>query len=58
MNRISRMLLLAAAVTSVMAPFAWAAEQERYIVILKRYSGPPPEVKSLGGTWRSRTAED
>ncbi|MEK6374096.1 MAG: RHS repeat-associated core domain-containing protein [Acidobacteriota bacterium] len=53
MNTIKRMVLAAALALSITAPMM-AAEEVRYIVILKQRSGAAPDVGSLGGRveWR------
>ena len=57
MKRTTQILLLAALAALGLTTAAAGAEDERYIVILKRYSGPMPEVARLGGTIEFRQQE-
>ena len=55
MNNIGRILLTIVAAAIIVAPLAAEGRgQQRYIVILKKRTGPPPDVARLGGTIESR----
>src|SRR5436189_5542200 len=58
MNRTTRILLLAALSLLVVAASASADGPERYIVILKQYSGPSPDLTRIGGTIEFRQQEE
>src|SRR5438067_13639855 len=58
MNGMKRILLLTAIAALLLPIVAFGSGAERYIVILKQYSGPSPDVARLGGTIEFRQREE
>jgi RHS repeat-associated protein len=57
-NETTRILLLTAVVALLLPIVAFGGGAQRYIVILKHFSGPSPDVERLGGTIEFRQREE